>query len=85
MNGGLSAETIKGIIETAFAPLRCAVEVYDYEAKLRFRVFDWLDNGILQMPGTTVRSLNDASDLKSLILEARASILRRGYALTEWS
>ena len=36
----LTNEEIQERIKAAFAPLRCETEIWDYEAKLKFRVFD---------------------------------------------
>jgi hypothetical protein len=57
----LTDEEIKKIkvrLEDAFNPLRCVAEVWDYKQKLRFKVFDHNDQGIIEMPEIVLRDLN---------------------------
>ena len=73
---------IKGEIQAAFAPLRCVAEVYDYQTKLRFKVFDPNDNGVLERTGIALRDLRDRSGLHHLIQDARAWVQDKGFILS---
>jgi hypothetical protein len=44
----LTDEEIVTRIERALAPLRCVAEIYDYRARLRFKVFDENGNGVIE-------------------------------------
>ncbi|MGK2871228.1 MAG: hypothetical protein ACSLFL_03115 [Alphaproteobacteria bacterium] len=45
----LSNEDICKFVQTAFLPRRCVAEIWDYEHKLRFRVFDEQDKPVVTM------------------------------------
>lgn len=82
----LSAETqaIKDAIEQAFSPLRCAVEVSRYEVKLRFKVFDTDNQGIVEVPELVIRQLHDESYLASIISSTRNRVEEKGFSLAPW-
>src|SRR5438477_2744590 len=70
----LTDEEIVTRIEGAFAPLRCMAEIYDYRARLRFKVFDEHGNGILERPEIILRTIRDESELEDLLADVRARI-----------
>lgn len=82
----LSVETkaIKDAIEQAFLPFRCAVEVSRYEDKLRFKVFDSDDQGIVEVSELVVRQLCDKSYLASVISSTRDRVEEKGFSLAPW-
>ncbi len=80
----LSDNEIRIAVETAFRPLRCVVEVC-YDQKLRFRVFDSNDRGVLKMPRLVLRELRDKSNLKSVLSTARATVEEKGFRLEPWA
>lgn len=71
-------------IESGFEPFRCVVEIFDYDKKLRFRVFDQNDHTLLTFPSEPICSLLDKSALNALILAGRSKIERSGQRLGEW-
>lgn len=77
----LSDNEIRAVVETAFRPLRCVVEVWDYDQKLRFRVFDSNDRGVLKVPRLVLRELRDKSNLQSVLSTARATVEEKGFRL----
>jgi hypothetical protein len=80
----LTDEEIKKIkvrLEDAFNPLRCVAEVWDYKQKLRFKVFDHNDQGIIEMPEIVLRDLSDESRLQDVIRDARAQVQAKGFVL----
>ena len=65
---------INARLEGAFKPFRCVAEFWDYEQKLRFKVFDKNDQCIIEMTQIPVRELMDESYLEDLIEHTRAEI-----------
>ena len=81
MRKELSNEEILGAVESAFRPLRCVAEVWDYEQKLRFKVFDGADRGVVEVRDLGLRHLRDKSNLKSVLSSARAMVEEKGFHL----
>ena len=77
-------EEIRRAVELAFKPLRCVAEVWDYEEKLRFRVFDQQDRGIVVMPDLVLRNLRDESQLRDVLSAAREVVEEKGFRLDPW-
>ena len=70
-------ETLRVRLEGAFKPFRCVAEVWDYNRKLRFKVFDNNNRSIIEVPQILLRALIDESNLQDLIEQARAQIHSR--------
>jgi hypothetical protein len=66
--------------ETAFAPLQCGTELYDYGSRVRFAVFD---NGkpILRREGMLMRWLRREPMFEDLMKEVRRYVKKQGYRL----
>lgn len=77
----LSNEEIRDAVEKAFRPLRCVAEIWDYDQKLRFRVFDDRDQGIVRVPSLVLRELRSKSNLRSVLSSARAVVEEKGFHL----
>lgn len=75
-------EKIQLRLEGAFKPLRCVVEIWDYKDKLRFKVFDKNNKGILEMPNVSLDSLSSAGDLEDLIQSVTQEITAKRFTLT---
>ena len=73
---------ISGVLEGAFAPLRCVVEGVDPMAKLDVRIYDG-DDEVLQQR-ITEDDATDRGSLETVIHDARETLERRGMALAEW-
>ena len=80
----LTNQEIKSTIESAFRPLRCAAEIWDYEQKLRLRVFDLKDRPVLRVDEIVLRTSRSVSQLVALIDDIRARICERGHTLEPW-
>ena len=78
-------DEIRIAVEAAFRPLRCVAEVWDYDQKLRFRVFDPNDRGVLRVPSLNLRELRDKSNLRSVLAAARATVQEKGFRLEPWA
>ena len=53
-------------VEHAFLPRRCVAEVWDYEAKLRFRIFDQSGNTLKSIKNIVMASIRVEANLKAL-------------------
>ncbi len=84
MNKGLELAIILRSIEGAFKPLRCAVEEFDHEQKVRFRVFSPTDEPLLRVEEALVRRLREPDGLAFIVGEARRNLTNRGFALEPW-
>lgn len=63
----LSNEEICSRVEAAFSPYRCVAEVWDYDNKLRFRVFNSADVPLATMGEVVLSSVREARALESLL------------------
>jgi len=77
-------DEIKAIVGAAFKPLRCVAEVWDYDYKLRFKVFDEQERGIVEVPGLVLRNLRDESQLRDVLTATRQRITEKGFRLDPW-
>lgn len=77
-------EDIRAVVESAFKPLRCVAETWDYEHRLRFKVFDENEQGVIEVPDVALRSLREESQLRDVILQARRAITEKGIQLDSW-
>jgi hypothetical protein len=84
MSSDLDLEAVVRSIESAFKPLECVVEVFDYEYRLRFRVFDPDNKPLLTMDEALVTSLRDPGQLNTVVTECRSRVERKGYKLHPW-
>lgn len=80
---GTTAEGLS-ILQSAFAPLRCVAELYDYQSKARFRVFGTSDEPLLRMEAIELFVLGDRRLLSEIIEGARSRLVKRGIALRVW-
>ena len=80
----ISNDEIKEEIESAFSPLRCVAEIWDYGQKLRFKVFDGSDEGVIEMPSIGIGDISDESDLRRLLESARERVEQKGNKLDPW-
>jgi len=72
---------IKFRVEGAFKPLRCVAEIWDYKQKLRFKVFDNDNHGIIEIPSIVLRDLTDESRLQDVIEQTREQVKSKGFVL----
>lgn len=72
----LTNEDIRARVENAFAPLRCVAEIWDYEQKLRLRVFDIHDIPIMTIEEIVLSSFRETHSLDALINDIRQRIAR---------
>ena len=85
MSRDLTAQEAAAIIESAFAPLRCVAEPWDYDHRIRFRIFNSNDEPILRMNELLRTTFQDAKRLESLLNQVRARVARKGIELAPWS
>ncbi len=77
----LSTDEIRAAIEKAFQPLRCVAEIWDYDQKLRVKVSDAKDRGIVEIPNLILREVREKSNLKSVLSSARSVVEEKGFRL----
>jgi hypothetical protein len=85
MSNDLSAKEAASIIESAFAPLRCIAEPWDYDYRIRFRVLDGNDEPMLRMDEVLRPTFQNAKSLESLLNQVRDRVTRSGVELAPWS
>lgn len=78
-------QEIKTVIERAFRPLRCVAEIWDYDQKVRFKVFDANDRDVIEVPSLVLREPRDDSNLRSILSAARAAVEEKGFRPEPWS
>lgn len=77
-------DEVKAIVEAAFRPLRCIAEVWDYDYRLRFKVFDDKDRGIVEVSDLVLRNLRDEAQLRDVLAGVRQRVLEKGYRVDPW-
>jgi len=84
MDDPLEIDVVVNAVRNAFRPLDCGVEVFDFEQKLRFRVFDPDGKPILRMSEMLMRRARDPKGLRFAINEARSRVEDKGFKLKPW-
>ncbi len=80
----LANDEIKKMVEGAFIPLRCVAEIWDYGAKLRFKVFDQKGEGVIVMPEAILKNIRGEKQLRELLSQARERVQQKGFLLKQW-
>lgn len=81
----LSPKDAARIIASAFAPLRCVAEPWDYDHRVRFRVFDAQDQPLLTVEDLVKSQFANQAKLREAIVAARENLAQRGVKLDEWT
>ena len=84
MTHELTIEKAASIFASAFSPLRCVAESWDYDNRFRFRVFDG-DEPLLSADDLLRQQVTTSRRLEAAIIHARSNLEERGYALDSWS
>lgn len=72
-------------IRSAFLPLTCAVEFYDREKRIRFRVRDHNDSPVVDVTNVLARRAQNPLQLNLILNKARAATERKGFQLHAWA
>lgn len=75
----MTPHEIKQSIIKGFLPYRCVAELWDYEDKIRFRVYDENNKPIITIPELEVNAIKNQSELESLIKFYKAEIKNLGF------
>jgi hypothetical protein len=78
MSKPFDVDKVAEALRSAFGPLDCGVEVFDFEQKLRFRIFDANGKAVLR-----VRQML-TEGLRSAIKEVRNRLKAKGFELKPW-
>ena len=81
----LNIDVAIGAMRSAFNPLSCAVELYDYQKLVRLRVFDPHNTAVLILLSLSMRDIVDPSILRSELKQARARVERKGFRFRSWT
>lgn len=71
----LSNEDICKFVQMAFLPRRCVAEIWDYEHKLRFRVFDEQDKPVVTMEEVILDYFRHENSLQELCDQVKLRIM----------
>lgn len=80
----LTASEAAKAIETAFAPLRCVAEPFDYEYRVRFRVFESSGQPVLTVEEIVKAHFSNVSRLVDIVTVARDRLSKEGFQLDAW-
>ena len=64
-------------LETAFAPFKCKVEVWDYKQKLRFQITDSAGKVLLERSTIILREISAPDALTDFIETTKAQLPRQ--------
>jgi hypothetical protein len=81
----LNIDVAIGAMRSAFSPLSCVVELYDYQKLVRLRVFHPDNTAVLFFLTLSMRDLIDPSILRSELKQARACVEKKGFSLGSWT
>jgi len=73
----LTNEEIVAYTERAFLPFCCAAQIWDYNKKLRFRVFNSEDRTLATMEEAVLSTIREVHHLEALIQSVRLHIERK--------
>ncbi len=76
----LNIDVAIGIMGSAFNPLSCAVEVYDYQKLIRLRVFDPDSTVVISALTLSMRDVVDPSILRAELQQAPPLLKRRALS-----
>lgn len=68
-------------VEGSFKPFRCVAEIWDYDSKLKFKVFSKQDQGIIEMQNIVLSGIRQESSLNNILSQVRLRIQDKGYTL----
>lgn len=72
---------VKSTVEGAFSPLQCVAEIWDYNQKLRFKVFDAKGDVVFEMAEIILREIRKKNNLASILSSARKIVEKKGFML----
>lgn len=81
----LTAEIAARIIGSAFAPLRCVAEPWDYGDRIRFQVSDSTGKPALTVGELLKREFSNPRTLESDIKSWRNDVTQLGLTLDPWT
>ena len=79
-----SNEDIRVAIESAFKPLSCVAEIWDYDTKIRFRVFSPNGEPLVTYSKVVISHLRSDTALNIIITGVRKKLESKGFALASW-
>jgi hypothetical protein len=80
----LTDKEITNITQEAFSPLNCVAEIWDYDTKLRFKVFNDEGECVVELSQAILSTMRNKSNLQMLLSEFRAKVIKKSYTLNNW-
>lgn len=84
MDSRLELEAATRSIASAFEPLECVVEVWDYGQKVRFRVYTPENKPLLTVKKVLAQRVREPDGLAFIVSSARMRVEAKGYKLKSW-
>lgn len=81
----LEKEAVLRLISSAFRPLKCDVELWDRDQKLRFKVIDPSGKSMLRATSVLMRRARDPNGLRFIVNAARNRVKAKGIELSPWN
>lgn len=85
MSNKLTAGDAVQIIESAFAPLKCVAHPWDYNHRIRFRVYDTCGDLVLSVEELLKSQFVNPNRLESIINQARSTLAEKGISINAWT
>lgn len=85
MEQNLSSIDAVRIIQSAFAPLRCLTEGWDYDHRVRFQVFKDQAMPLFTEEHLLKSQFSHKATLKASIICGRENLLQQGFVLDDWT
>ncbi len=76
----LTNDEIIASVKSAFLPLSCDAQIWDYDSKLRFRIRDY-GTHIVRMDEVPLFCAQDEELLQSVLQRVRQRVQSKGYRL----
>ncbi len=71
-------------LESAFRPLRCTAQVWDYGERVRFRIYTPQGEPLIEYPDEILHDISAPDTLEQFIRSVREDVEARGFRLHPW-
>lgn len=78
----MSVDIVK-VLQDAFLPYKCGAEIWDYNKRIKFAVYDDKNNKIFDIPDMLLSEINTESKLNFMINNCKKTIKKNGYEFNE--
>lgn len=71
-------------IESAFRPLRCTAQVWDYGERVKFRIYTPEGDPLIEYPEEILHDISAPDVLEQFIQDVRGDVEASGFRLDPW-